>query len=328
MGSVHTSIVVPTYGNQAGIADTVSSLRGLLDQLGPGHEVLVIDDLSPDGTWPALLGAIGDDGRVRAYRLAKNVGQHRATRLGLTLARGARVVTMDDDLQHPVEEIPTLLAAMRDDLDVVYGVYKERQQGAWRRITSWAAYLTHRALLGLTRREPWQRTTTFRVLSRRIINRLRDAGAHGLMLDGWLHAHTARIDYVLVRHAPRAVGRSSYTLRKLIGVYLDLTFGYSTRPLAVVWTLGLLSSLLGLSFAAYLLVGVLTQGTVDAAAAAIAVGLLVGGGQLVGTAIVGQYVGRTFLQRALLDDDGGLVVERREPLASTADAVAAGLERS
>src|SRR5436190_571606 len=101
VGAVSVSIVIPTYGNASGIAATVAKLKELLDR-SKGFEVVFVEDMSPDGTWPALLAAIAGDSRFRAYRLAKNVGQHRATRLGLGLARGGSIVTMDDDLQHPV----------------------------------------------------------------------------------------------------------------------------------------------------------------------------------------------------------------------------------
>lgn len=225
MGPVHTSIVIPTYGNCAGIGTTVARLRALLDRLGPGHEVVFVDDLSPDGTWPVLLAAIGDDARFRAYHLSKNVGQHRATRLGLTFARGARVVTMDDDLQHPVEEVPTLLAAMKDDVDVLYGVYKVRQHVAWRRLGSWAAHATLRTVLRLTQRERWHRPSSFRVLSREIVDRLCGADPRGLMLDRWLSANTTRIDYLLVRHDARPIGQSSYSLRKLVALYFEVALG-------------------------------------------------------------------------------------------------------
>ncbi len=306
------SIVIPTYGNGQGIETTVARLREILDTQPSITDVVFVEDMSPDGTWPKLLAAIGKDVRFRAFRLARNLGQHRATRLGLSLARGRRILTMDDDLQHPVDQIPTLLAAMRDDLDVVYGVYKERQHGAWRRFASWAAHVTLRVTLGLTRRASWQRPTSFRVLSRRIVERILRADSHGFMLDGWVHAHTARIEYVLVRHDSRSFGRSSYTLRKLLALYLNLLFGYSVKPLDAVWTLGVTFSLIGLGAAAWMALRSLSHGSIDTGAAVLTCGLLLAGVQLVATAVIGQYVGRTFLQRSLLDDDQGLIVERSD----------------
>ncbi len=309
------SIVIPTYGNERGIAATIDRLRRFLDEQareGRSAEVVLVEDMSPDATWPTLGAAIGEDARFRAYRLAKNIGQHRATRLGLGLARGRLVLTMDDDLQHPVDEIPVILAAMKDEVDVVYGVYKERQHGAWRRFASWAAHVTLRATLGLTRRAPWQRPTSFRVLSRRIVERILRADSHGFMLDGWLHAHTSRIEYVLVRHDARSFGRSSYTFRKLFALYLDLVFGYSVKPIAVVWTLGVSVSALGLLLALWVVLASALRGeAADTGRALVASGLFLGGVQLVSLAVIGQYVGRTFLQRSLLEDDEGLIVERR-----------------
>lgn len=316
---VDVSIVIPTYGNENGIAATIARLKDLLSSK-TGFEVVLMEDMSPDGTWPKLVEAIGGDARFRAYRLAKNVGQHRATRIGLGLARGRLVLTMDDDLQHPVEEIPTLLAAMRDDLDVLYGVYKERRHDAWRRFTSWFAHVTLRMTLGLTKRESWQRPTSFRVLSRRIVERISRADSHGFMLDGWLHVHTARIDYVLVRHDARTFGRTTYTFRKLFALYLNLLFGYSIKPLSVVWTLGITSSIFGLLLAAWVAAISVTRGTVDVGAAAVTCVLLLAGVQLLATAVIGQYVGRTFLQRSLLEDDPSLIVERCSPQQDPASA--------
>jgi undecaprenyl-phosphate 4-deoxy-4-formamido-L-arabinose transferase len=310
------SIVIPTYRNERGIGALVERLKAFLEGRS-GFEVVVVDDLSPDGTWSVLTGAIQGDARFRACRLARNVGQHRATRIGLMLARGKRVVTMDDDLQHPPEEIPTLLSAMRDDLDVVYGVYREYHNNAWRRFASWAATITLRATLGIDRRAKWQRPTSFRILSRRIVERIKRADSHDFMLYGWIHSHTSRIEYVLVRHEDRYIGRSSYTLRKLFALYLDLIFGYSVRPLGIVWTLGLVFSMLGLVLAAWVVVhAIASGGAASAGQALIASALFLGGVQLVATAVIGQYVGRTFLHGSLLQDDEGLIVERAADEAS------------
>lgn len=305
---VDVSIVIPTYRNELGIATTIARLKAFLEGRG-GFEVVLVEDMSPDGTWRALVAAIAGDRRFRAYRLARNVGQQRATRLGLMLARGRLVVTMDDDLQHPPEEIPVLLAAMRDDLDVVYGVYREYHSSAFRRLASWAATVTLRATLGIDRKAPWQRPTAFRVLSRRIVERIGRADSHDFMLYGWIHSHTSRIEYVLVRHEARYIGRSSYTFRKLFALYLDLIFSYSVRPLAIVWTLGVTFSAIGLVLAVWVLVGAFESG-IGTTRALIASALFLGGVQLVATAIIGQYVGRTFLHKSLLRDDEGLIVER------------------
>lgn len=311
---IDVSIVIPTYGNERGIKTTIDRLKLLLDERPKGStEVVIVEDMSPDRTWPALVEAVGSDTRFRLYRLAQNVGQHRATRIGLGLARGRIALTMDDDLQHPVEEVPTLLGSMRDDLDVVYGVFKERQHGAWRRFASWVAHVTLRLTLGLTKQASWQRPTAFRVLSRRIIERVGRADTHSFMLDGWLHAHTARIEYVLVRHDSRSFGRTTYTFRKLFSLYLNLLFGYSIKPLTVVWTLGLLFSLVGLALAVGVSVLAVLSHTIDTSVAVVTVGMLLAGVQLIATAVIGQYVGRTFLQRSLLDDDAQLVIERAEP---------------
>jgi undecaprenyl-phosphate 4-deoxy-4-formamido-L-arabinose transferase len=311
---VQVSIVIPTYGNASGIGTTVARLKQFLDhEAGTTFEVVFVDDMSPDGTWPALVAAIGDDRRFSAHRLAKNVGQHRATRIGLGLATGRLLLTMDDDLQHPVEEIPVILKAARDEVDVVYGIYRERQHDAWRRFASWAASVTLRMTLGLTRTSAWQRPTSFRVLSRRIVERVRRADTHSFMLDGFLHAHTSRIEYVLVRHDARSFGRSSYTLRKLIRLYLNLVFGYSVKPLDLVWTLGVAFSIPGLLLALFMAGHLVSRGTADVGGAIVACGLLLAGVQLLATAVIGQYVGRTFLQRSLLDDDMNMLVEHFAP---------------
>jgi polyisoprenyl-phosphate glycosyltransferase len=322
-GPVQVSIVIPTYGNASGIGLTVARLKEFIDHHSETtFEVVFVDDMSPDGTWPALMAAIGDDRRFSAHRLAKNVGQHRATRIGLGLATGRLLLTMDDDLQHPVEEIPVLLKAARDDVDVVYGIYRERQHGAWRRFASWAAHVTLRVTLGLTKTSEWQRPTSFRVLSRRIAERIRLADTQSFMLDGFVHAHTARIEYVLVRHDARSFGRSTYTLRKLFHLYLNLLFGYSVKPLDFVWTLGVAFSVPGVLLALFMAVRVVSHGTVDVGGAIVACGLLLAGVQLLATAVIGQYVGRTFLQRSLLDDDMNMLVERFAPQGAPAPAPA------
>jgi glycosyltransferase involved in cell wall biosynthesis len=129
MDAVEISVVIPVYNSAAILPALHARLRAVLAGIGHSFEVLYVDDGSQDGSWDALRQLRDRDRtHVVAIQLMRNYGQHNALMCGFRTARGEYILTMDDDLQHPPEEVPKLLAAILDaDLDLVYGAYDEKQ---------------------------------------------------------------------------------------------------------------------------------------------------------------------------------------------------------
>ena len=137
------SVVVPVFQSQESLAELVGRVLPVLVFLGCDHEVILVDDGSADGSWPAVMDLAQCNPHVLGFRLMRNFGQHNALLLGIRRARYDIVVTMDDDLQNPPEEMPKLIAALNDGCDVVYGTPAAPASGLWRKL---AGQLTRVAL--------------------------------------------------------------------------------------------------------------------------------------------------------------------------------------
>ena len=136
------SAVVPVYRSEATLPKLIPRLTAALELLGAAHEIILVVDGSPDQSWDVVAAAAQADGRIRGFRLMRNFGQHNALLLGIRAARYRYIVTLDDDLQNPPEEIAQLLAHLTDDVDVVYGTPASEQHSIWRsaasRVTKYA----------------------------------------------------------------------------------------------------------------------------------------------------------------------------------------------
>jgi len=219
-----------------------------------------------------------------------NYGQHNALLAGITRARHSIIVTMDDDLQHPPEELPKLLAAIAAGCDVAYGKPQRREHSPWRNL---ASRLTKRAMRVALGAEMAERSSAFRMFRAELregFAGFRDAQVSIDVLLSWSADRVACVD---VDHHPRRQGRSGYNLGRLLAVTLGMITGYSTLPLRLASGLGLVSATLGLGLLLWLLPRMLvpdsqTPGvTLIAAMVALFAGL-----QLLAIGIVGEYLAR------------------------------------
>jgi glycosyltransferase involved in cell wall biosynthesis len=222
------SVVVPVFNSVAALGQLQERIRATLDStLGPGSwELILVNDGSEDASWEKILELSADHPEVRGLDLTRNWGQHNALLAGINETRDEVIVTLDDDLQNPPEEIPRLLDALKPDVDVVYGVPIEKAHPAYRRIGGAALREILRVATG--RREA-RLGSGFRAFRSDLAERLpQDAGRH-FVLDSALRSSTDRIESVAVKHEPRQVGRSNYTFPMLVKlafveIAIDLPF--------------------------------------------------------------------------------------------------------
>lgn len=233
------SVVVPVFRSSPTLARLVDELSRAL--AGADHEIILVDDGSPDDSWATIQRLAGDHPTVHGLRLTRNFGQHNALIAGVRAARFDITVTVDDDLQHPPSEIPKLLAALDDEVDVVYGTPIQRAHDRWR---VFASTITKTALRSAMGSETAQKVSAFRAFRTRL--RRAFAGYHGphVSIDVLLTWGSTRFTSVDVRHDERLHGRSNYTLRKLASHALNMVTGYSTLPLQV-------ATYTGFAFAAF-----------------------------------------------------------------------------
>jgi undecaprenyl-phosphate 4-deoxy-4-formamido-L-arabinose transferase len=290
---LNVSVVIPVYRGEATVRELVERLLALLEHIADSHEIILVDDASPDGSWKVLEDLREEHpDRVVAIQLMRTSGQHNALMCGLRHARAKYVITMDDDLQHPPEEIPKLLAAIESSgNDVIYGAPDARKHRRWRNVGSTVVTAFYR-LVFKTKVQP----SPFRIMRREVVEAILSYNLNYTFIDGLLAWNTQRIGQVTVEHRPRANGRSGYTLGKLVLLALNLFTNFSLLPLQVVSALGTLASLGGFALACYYLAQYMFASIgVPGYASTIVAILVLGGLQLLALGILGEYVGRLHL---------------------------------
>jgi undecaprenyl-phosphate 4-deoxy-4-formamido-L-arabinose transferase len=290
---IDLSVVIPVYRSAPTLPLLARRLFAVLDGTGLVYELVFVEDAGPDDAWEVLQGVQAErPERVVAIQLMRNYGQHNTIMCGFRHARGRLVVTMDDDLQHPPEEIPKLLAAIEGrNLDLVYGSYGAKKHHAFRNLSSRLVNTFYRMVF----RVPVT-VTSFRLMRRELVQSILYYSLNFTFIDGLLAWSTNRIGEVAVEHQPRAEGRSSYSLSKLMVLAFNLFTNFSLLPLQAVTVCGFLFAMGGLGLAVYYMVQYVLHNIVVQGYASIIIAVLVlGGVQLLSLGIIGEYLGRLHL---------------------------------
>jgi undecaprenyl-phosphate 4-deoxy-4-formamido-L-arabinose transferase len=289
------SIVIPVYGGAAAIVALVGRSCSVLESLKVPHEVILVDDASASPTCDIARQIAETVPNVHLMRFARNAGQHAALLAGVRHARYPTVVTLDDDLQNPPEEIPRLLARLEEgDIDVVYGYTPQTSHSRFRRAASIGVRRAVARAMGL---DSLQYVGPFRTFRTELRDGFAGSVGPGVSLDVLLGWSTQRFGHVEVRHDVRADGESGYTLRKLVRFGFDTLTGYSTSLLNVVTALGFASVALGLGILTWVLSRYFIAGASVAGFPFLASSIaLFSGAQMLSLGIIGQYLGRIHLR--------------------------------
>jgi glycosyltransferase involved in cell wall biosynthesis len=284
------SVVIPVYKGAPTLPALCARLADVLPTLSGSFEVICVDDGSPDDSWETLVALARQYPWLRAFRLMRNFGQHNATLCGIREARGEFTVTMDDDLQHRPEEIPMLIAALREGFDVVYGSPVEERHGLWRDLASQVTKLALQSVLGAATA---RKVSGFRGLRTRIRGAFAEFRGAFVSIDVLLTWGTTRFTARRVPHDPRQVGKSNYTFLKLIAHALNMMTGFSTLPLQVASVVGFVTMLFGASLFLLVLVRYLVNGvTVPGFTFLASVICVFSGAQLFALGMMGEYLAR------------------------------------
>jgi len=290
MTSFTVSIVVPVYNSEGTLAELVNRLRTVLPSCTSAFEIILVNDGSRDGSWQVIEGLVAECPSVRGINLMRNYGQHNALLAGIRTANHDLVVTLDDDLQNPPEEIPLLIEKLEQGYDVVYGTPAHEQHGLWRDLASQVTKLALQASMGV---ETARQVSAFRVFRTQLRDAFADYKSPFLSIDVLLTWGTTRFAVVAVEHAPRTVGVSNYTLRKLITHAMNMITGFSTLPLQIASMIGFGFTLFGLAVLAYVLGRFVLQGSSVAGFPFLAsVIAIFSGAQLFALGIIGEYLAR------------------------------------
>lgn len=289
MQAPELSIVVPTYGGRDALEELVDRLDETLNRRGYSYEIIIVNDASPDETWQLLEKLSADKPHVRAVDLLSNHGQSRATLCGLSRARGDLVATMDDDLQHPPEELPRLVDALLEhpDWDAVVGSWP-RDEGLVRDLGSWLNEMVDRLAHGTS---PGFRHTAFRVLRRPVVDALLDHETRTPVLWSLLMKTSYRIENVSVRHDDRPYGSSNFRFREGARTVLTSFFQGSTLPLRFLSILGFsCSALAAVTGFVYVLRALFGVDTPPGWASSFLAVVFFGGATLFGVGLIGEYI--------------------------------------
>jgi glycosyltransferase involved in cell wall biosynthesis len=286
------SVVVPVYNSEKTLRELCGRIAVTFEKMSADFEIVLVNDSSSDGSW-GVIREIKNEGakHITAISLRKNFGQHKALLCGFQFAKGAYIVTIDDDLQFFPEDIAVLVEeAQRSKADMVYGYYKsERQHSNVRKVGSaFMAFIFEK--FGNTSGQG----SSFKLIHRSVIDKIKDYNHSFTFLDEILSWHTTCIGYAEVHHAPRREGQSGYGFFKLVLLSLNLIFGYTTIPLRFMTWFGLTSFWVCLVFVCYFVYLRMSTGAPLGFTALIVSIFMSTGLILFSLGIIGEYLNRLF----------------------------------
>jgi len=289
-GARSVSVIIPVYNSQSILPELTARLEPVLAALCRHYEVVLVNDGSRDGSWERIQELVCRRPWIRGINLMRNYGQHNALLCGIRAARFDTIVTMDDDLQHPPEEIHKLLEKLEEGYDVVYGSPEHQQHGVLRDLASELTKLALRSSMGAETARQVSAFRAFRTCSR---DAFADYHSPFVSIDVVLTWATTRFTAIRVRHDPRAMGASNYTFRKLFTHAMNMMTGFSTLPLQAANFLGFVCMGFGALLLLYVLGGFLIHGrTVPGFTFLASIIAIFSGTQLMALGIIGEYLAR------------------------------------
>jgi glycosyltransferase involved in cell wall biosynthesis len=284
------SVVVPVYRSEAILPELVERLESVLDRIAASYELVLVNDGSPDASWDVICQLAKRHSWIRPINLMRNYGQHNALLCGIRAAAYDVVVTIDDDLQHPPEEIPKLLAVLAQGFDVVYGTPEHEEHGLLRDLASLATKMALQNVMGASIA---RRVSAFRAFRREVAAAFSHYEGSFVSVDVLLTWGTNRFAAVPVAHEPRRHGPSGYTFRKLITHAMNMMTGFSTLPLQVASLVGFVFTFFGFCVLGYVLIRYFSHGDpVPGFPFLASIVALFSGAQLFALGIIGEYLAR------------------------------------
>jgi len=284
------SVVIPVYRSETILPELVRRLGEMLPALADNHELVLVNDSSPDNSWEVIGRLRAQYPWIHAINLMRNYGQHNALLCGIRATQYAVIVTMDDDLQHPPEEIPKVLAKLDQGYDVVYGTPAQERHGLLRDLASLTTKLALQNVMGA---EIARQVSAFRAFRAEVANAFHHYEGAFVSIDVLLTWGTNRFAATPVRHEARSQGTSGYTFRRLVTHAMNMMTGFSTKPLQIASLIGFAFTLFGFGVLLYVLIRYFLQGTpVPGFPFLASIVALFSGAQLFALGIIGEYLAR------------------------------------
>jgi polyisoprenyl-phosphate glycosyltransferase len=295
MAQIALSIVAPCYNEQDCLGEFVGRMiKAAETAAGESYELILVNDGSRDNTWPCIRAITQTNPRILGVNLSRNHGHQLAVTAGLSLTRGAGILIIDADLQDPPELLPEMTARLKEGFDVVYGRRRTRaKESAFKLVT---ANFFYRILRMLSDVEIPADTGDFRLMSRRIADRLNAMPEHDRFLRGMVAWLGGKQTEILYDRDPRFAGQTGYTLPKMLRLAASGVVGFSTRPLKLSVFLASIGMLIGIGVVLYAVTGYVLGNVAPGWTSQALITIFFGVAQLGCLAVMGSYLGRTYMQ--------------------------------
>jgi len=285
------SVVIPVYNSESILPKLITRLTKSLQGICSNYEILLINDGSQDESWDSIQKIIIENIQVRGVNLRRNYGQHNALLCGIRLAQYDVIITMDDDLQHPPEEIHKLVQKLNEGYDVVYGIPAKLVHSTWRNFSS---RFTKRFLGKILGIEGIKYISAFRAFKKEIRTAFDQFDSPNVIIDALLRWGTEKFGTVEVNEQTRMVGHSNYDLFKLAKFTMLVLTGFSTIPLRFASLIGFFLTLFGIGILIYVMIKGLLDGDLPGFPFLASIISIFSGAQLFGLGIFGEYLARIF----------------------------------
>lgn len=274
---IDLSIVIPVYNSSDILPTLVNQLEAVCATIAPLDrvEIILINDCSPDNSWPVIQELAKTRSFLRGISLRKNFGQHNATMAGLNYASGEVIIIMDDDLQHPPEALPKLLAKINEGYDVCYTHYQNRQHATWKKLGSKFNNLVATSLLEKPRD---LYLSSFKAIRREIAKEIIKYEGPYAYLDGLILNVTKSITSIDINHGARYIGTGNYNLRRSMSLWLKMATNFSIIPLRIATVMGFILSITSLIMLIIVIIDKIIHPTISAGWASIMTAVLFIGG--------------------------------------------------
>ena len=286
------SAVIPVYNSAESLPALLSALSRTMLDLAVDYEVILVNDGSKDNSWNVIQNLTQLYPVIVGINLMRNYGQQNATLCGIRLARYAIIVTLDDDLQNPPDEIRKLLAKLEEGYDVVYGAPEKVHQNIWRTLASQAIRLILQSVMG---NDVGRQVSPFRVFRTSIREAFSNYASPSVSIDVLLTWGATRFAAIPVRHEARQIGISTYTFGKLVSLAVSMLTGFSTLPLRLASMIGFFFTFFGVGVLVYVIGRyVINGGSIAGFPFLASVIAIFSGATLFALGIIGEYLARIF----------------------------------
>lgn len=287
------SFVIPCYRSEKTIRGVVDEIISTVAERGDDYEIIMVSDSSPDNVYHVIEEMCGENPRLKGVELAKNFGQEAATMAGYSKCTGDIIVSVDDDGQMPVNETYKLIDKLNEGYDIVYGTYAHKMDSWFR---NFGSRVNDRMAEWLINKPKDVKITSFFCVKKFIVDEMLRYDRAFPYIVGLVFRSTQSVGNVPVTHRARKVGKSGYTLSKLIGLWMNGFTSFSIKPLRISTFLGCFTAVVGFIIGIIMVIQKLIDPSIAAGYTSLIAALLfIGGLIMIMLGLIGEYIGRIFI---------------------------------